>query len=656
VTPRSSRLRIAHPLACALVALATLAAFLPALGNGFLDWDDRHNLVDNPHYRGFEWDHLRWMFTTNHLGHYIPLTWMTFALDYVLWGMNPAGYHLTNLLLHAANAAVVYGIALQIIALARPAKQDEAGSLVAGAIFTALFFALHPLRVESVAWVTERRDLLSGLFYLLAILAYLHYASGATAAHRSLLWASLASFTLALLSKSMAVSLPAVLLILDVYPLRRLPWPSRAWLARPARGVLLEKVPFVLLALAASATALLALSGTANMTPLVAVGALDRVAISLFSLAFYLWKTVAPLDLSPLYELPGQIDPWSWPFVLSAAVVLAITALALCLRRSRPVLLGVWLAYVVILLPVVGIVHNGLQIAADRYTYLACVAWALALGGVLARYWRVRASLAAVLATVVTVALGLLTWSQVQAWRSSETLWTHALKTHPSSVAHLNLGWALAENGETAAAVEHYREALRIRPRYAEAHNNLGLALAAQGNLPAARLSYQEALKLNPRLVASHVNLGVLLAELGDTDAAIAHYREALRIRPAYPEGHANLAQTLERRGQVDEAFRHFVEAVRLRPDSAEAHNNLGAFLARRGQLDPAVAHFTEAVQLKPGFAEAHNNFGIALAQQGQLAAAAEHFREAVSLKPAFQEARSNLDRALRELGQAREQ
>src|SRR5881296_4156306 len=315
-----------------LIALVTVVPFLPTLDNQFVNWDDDDNLVENPQYRGLGWTPLRWMWTTSHIGHYAPLTWMTFGLDYVLWGMNPVGYHLTNLLLHAANAAVFYLVARRILGLALPgpAQRGTVG-LAASAAFAALLFAIHPLRVESVAWATERRDVLSGLFYLLTLLVYLR-AGEQGERGRSGYWASVGLFVCALLSKSMAVSLPVVLLILDVYPLRRLGG-ARGWWGEPARRVYVEKIPFVVLAAAASAVAFLALSQVDNMTSLDRLSVPDRPPVSAYGLIFYLWKMLVPLNLSPLYELPAKVNPWAAPFILSYGVVGALTALALALRR-----------------------------------------------------------------------------------------------------------------------------------------------------------------------------------------------------------------------------------------------------------------------------------------------------------------------------------
>src|SRR5881409_2132245 len=447
-----------------LIAVVTFAAFLPTLQNQFVTWDDSKNFLENAHYRGLGWTHIRWMWTT-HLGHYIPLTWMTLGLDYLLWGMNPVGYHLTSLLLHAANAVVFFFVVRRILTRALPSPSERGYALAVSAGVAALGFAIHPLRVESVAWVTERRDVLSGLFYLVAILLYLR-ACERGARGRGWYWLSVAVFGCALLSKSMVVNLPVVLVILDVYPLRRLGG-AVGWWSAPARRVYVEKIPFVLLAAVASAVALMAQLSHDTMVSVVQLSALGRLALSVYGLSFYLWKTVAPVNLSPLYELPPTVNPWAPPFLLSYGLVVAITALVLALRRPLPGLLAAWVAYVVVLLPVLGIFQSGPQIAADRYTYLASLGWAILVSAGVLSHWRRRPFLFTGLAACVLFGLGILTWNQVQVWRDSEKLWTHALATYPkSSIAENNLGNVRADQSKLAEAIEHYRQALDINPEH----------------------------------------------------------------------------------------------------------------------------------------------------------------------------------------------
>jgi len=494
-------------------------------------------------------------------GHYTPLTWMTLGLDYLLWGMDPAGYHLTNLLIHMATAVAFYFLTIQLFRLATGSVGEDKAVWV-GAAFAALLFAVHPLRVESVVWITERRDVLSGLFYVLTILAYLR-ASDRVGRGARWHWVSVALFACALLSKSMAVSLPVVLLILDVYPLRRLGGPVGWWNAS-ARRVYTEKIPFVLLAGVASAVALAAASHYLFTSPSIDwVRPLDRLMISGYGLGFYLWKTVAPVNLSPLYELPIKINPFSPTFIWNYILVLIFMVATFALRHRLPGLLAAWLAYVVILLPVIGIIQNGVHIAADRYTYLACLGWAIVAGAGIFYCWRplVRGRIGLRtfvvingVAAMVVVGLGGLTWKQTQVWHDSERLWKYVISAGPeSSVAQYNLGLLMSERGELREAIKHYREALRINPDNMNANFNLGNAMVNRGEL----------------------------------EEAIKHFRQVLRINPAHAQGHNNLGVAFFKGGKLTEATEHFCQSLRL--GYASAKPNLRKALARRGVRENAV-------------------------------------------------------------------
>ena len=630
-----------------LIALATFLAFSPSLKNGFVDWDDDVNFLNNPFYRGLGAEQLRWMFTAFHSGHYLPLTWLTLSVDYVVWGMNPTGYHLTSLLLHVGSAIVVYFIAMRLLAVAVPPHGNEIAGIRLGGAFAALLFAIHPLRVESVAWVTERRDVLSALFYLLTIFAYLRYQD---AGRRRWYLTALGFFAAALLSKSMAVTLPVVLLVIDACPLKR-----RAWA---------DKLPFFLLSLAASVVAFVAVRVTEALSS-TALGPLERTAISVYALAFYLWKMALPVNLSPLYELPEQIDVAAWPFLLSAAMVLAITGALLAFRHRTRAWLAVWTAYIVILLPVVGIIHNGPQIAADRYTYLASVGWAILGGAGLRlgwRAWRDRALawpaalLIAGLAGAIITGLGVLTSRQAGVWHDSVKLWTHALSVRPSSFGHSNLGAELLTQGKLDEAIEHHRKAVQIRPSLPTAHYNLGVALDRQGTFAEAVEEYREALRLSlSEPEAAHYNLARSLARLGRLDDAVNEYRNALRLKPSDAETHFNLALALARQGHLPEAVQQYREALRLNPRHAEAHHYVGVALARLGKTSEAIEHYREALRLKPAYGEAHSNLGVALAAGGDLGEAAEQFRQALRLNPDSAETHNNLGVALAQQGRTSE-
>src|SRR5437870_2614993 len=590
--------RWVHWLVPVLIALVTFAAFLPALQNQFVNWDDHENFRDNPHYRGLAWTQLRWMWTT-HRGHYIPLTWMTLGLDYLLWGMNPLGYHLTSLLLHAANAVVFFFLVSRLLTLALPSPSERGHAVPVAAGFAALVFAIHPLRVESVVWVTERRDVLSGLFYLVTILVYLRACEGEERGRR---WYSLAvaTFVLALLSKSMVVNLPIVLLILDVYPLRRLGG-AIGWWSEPARRVYVEKIPFVLLAAGASAIAVMAQSSVHAAASLAQLSLPGRLVVSAYGLSFYLGKTGVPVNLSPLYELSSTVDPWATPFILSYGVVVAITAIVLALRRPVPGLPAAWVAYVVVLLPVLGILQSGPQIAADRYTYLAGLGWAsLAGAGLLSTWRRWPPFVLTGLAVVLLSGLGTLTWNQVEVWHDSEKLWTHALAIDPkTSMAQFGLGRVRADQGKPAEAIEHYRQALNIKPDYGAAHYNWGVVLGQQGKPAEAIEHYRLAVQMRPNSADAHNNWGALLGQQGRLADAIEHFQQALRLKPDFAEAHNNWGFALAQQGKRAEAIEHYRHALRLDPDNALAQSNLLNAIQRRdmGKEDSAQSRKGEKTE-----------------------------------------------------------
>ncbi len=647
--------RVRHPaLIPAIITVVTFLAFLPALHNEFVDWDDDRNLTNNPSYRGLGWTQLAWMFGGNQTNFYMPLTWLTYGVDYTLWGMNPSGYHLTSLILHALNAAVFYLVALRLLGAAGRAGAIPDAARRAGAALAALLFSLHPLRVESVVWATERRDVLSGLFYLLAILAYLRACEPRPPGDRrgrAWYWGAVAMGVCALLSKPMAASLPLILVLLDIYPLRRLGGSPAAWLAPAARRVWWEKLPFVLLSAATIALTLLAFPKLNDPTALPQVGSSGRLVIPLYALAFYLWKTVEPWGLSPTYETPVPFEPTAWPFLLSAAVVAGVTLTAVALRRRWPALLIVWLGYVAVLLPVLGVVQFHFLIAADRYTYLACLGWALLGGWVFVRAWefagrRPRGRLRPAVATAAVVllaVLGALTWRQTGIWHDSESLWAPVLAARPSLTAQFSVGLFYYRRGRFQEAADRFRGALALRPDRPDVHFNLGRALQAQGRQDEAVASYRRALELRPDMNVVSANLGDLLISQGRWNEAEKQFRELLNRDPEFSEAHNSLGVVLYRQDRAEESLRHYRKAIDLRPEYAEARYNLGNALMRLGRWREAGEQLQQAVSLNPDLPDFHNSLGVTLAQQGRVGEAIEHFQVALRLDPANDEARENL-------------
>jgi tetratricopeptide (TPR) repeat protein len=441
---------------------------------------------------------------------------------------------------------------------------------------------VHPLRVEAVAWASCQPYLPCALFSMLAVLAYLRAFSDGPCPRRGWLVGSFALFVAALLFHAVAVSLPAVLLILDVYPLRRLGDGPGRWLGPAARRVWWEKVPFVLMSLVFMGLAIAA--RRQSLASVEQTGVSASLARACYGTWFYLLKTALPLNLSAVYPAPREID-WQAPQFLGSIVGTLAVSLALFLLRQRwPGLLAAWLSYLVILAPNSGIIRIDDQIAADRYSYLSMLGWVVVAAAGLCRLW--GAAWRSREAAIGITALGLgallvlvpMTWNQCRTWRDSETLWTHALNhgAAESSLAHYNLGLVFQHQEKLVAAAAHYAEALRLNPGDVEAHGNLGVILQHQGKLAAAAAHYTEALRLNPNYLQAHYNLGIVLSRQGKYEAAAAQYAEALRLNPGFARAHHNLGVDLSRQGEYEAAAAHFAEALRLNPGDIESQEDLG--------------------------------------------------------------------------------
>ena len=627
-------------LAPLIVGAVTFVVFLTCLSNGFLNWDDDTTLVNNPYYRGLGWQQLRWMFSTFLMGHYQPLTWVSFAIDYVIWEMEPFGYHLTNLLLHSAGAVIFYFVSRRLLALALviPNRQKD-WRLDASAAFAALLFAIHPLRVESVAWVTERRDVLSGVFYFSTVYCYLRAAAGAERyTRRQWLWATGVVYVLSLLSKATAMTLPAVLLLLDLYPLKRLRGNPREWLQPEFRSVLLEKIPFILIAGIIAVSALFAQHTTGALKPLDQFDWISRLLQACFALMFYLVKTILPLNLSPIYELPVDAGPWFWLFVISAVGAIIVTLSLIHFARRWPAALACWVYYVILLAPVSGVAQSGPQLVADRYTYLACLSWPLLIAGSFFRLWGRNTNessgppffASAVAATMILI-IGVVTWKQNGIWRSPKTLWQHATTVAPeSSIAHYNLGRTFEREQSPEQAIESYRRAVTVNPSHSKAQVSLAALLAAKGLDEEAIAHYRKALAIRPDHTDAHNNLGLLLEARGDLEAASSHYAAAIELDPTHDKALYNLAGLFAKRGELAKATVTYEQAALVNPEAFEIQIGLAITLARQGRLESATSHFARAVELKPDDADGHIFLAKVLASQGKKIEAEKHYREAL--------------------------
>jgi Flp pilus assembly protein TadD len=614
LSPSVARLR-EYRLSNREIALALVLAVVVVFGHGlyneFVQWDDPINLIDNKNFRGLGWTQLRWMFSTTLMGHYIPVTWLTFGLDYVLWGMESAGYHFTNLVLHAANVVLFFFLALRLLPRALPwatALETRAGSALC-----ALFFGIHPLRAESVAWATERRDVLSGLMFLACVLCYVASTEHEGRKRWRRLLAALVFFALALLSKSITMTLPLSLLIIDVYPLKRLPLAPREWLRPDARRVLLEKIPFMLVAGAGAAVSYWAVAMHSFFTSTVQYPLLSRVTMALYSVCFYIGKTLLPVGLAPLYELPAMIDLREGRFGLTAVAALLITVSLLGLARRWPAGCAAYVYYAIAIAPVGGLVHAGFQLAHDRYSYLSCLGFALLAGAIPALLGRARAQgmldrrllrTAAVVVAVWIVALGALTWEQVRVWRNTESLWMHAAMAEPEcSICHNNVAAHLVNVGNSEAAFVHFAQTLALRPDRAKAYAGIGLALIQLDRSAEAEVHLKRALAADGYDVSVLNNMTIALIRQAKFDQAIPYVRRALVLDPGNFLARSNYGMALAGSGQLKAALEQFHRAAALDAYAAEPRIGLMRGYLESGNHAEARKHYTILRQLHPKLA-----------------------------------------------------
>jgi protein O-mannosyl-transferase len=609
--------------------LTTLVVYAPVYRFGFVNFDDPDYVTNNPHVReGLTLDGVVWAVTSSADANWFPAARLSHLLDVQLFGLQPGGHHFTNALLHASATVLLFAFLQAATGAAWPSA------------FVALLFAVHPLHVESVAWIAERKDVLSALFWFLALWSYV----------RRRYWLTLVAFCLGLMSKPMVVTLPFVLLLLDVWPLRR-----------PLRTALWVKIPLLGLAAASAAVTYLVQRGSGAVREVGQFPLGLRVENAVVSYATYIVKMFWPARLAVFYPYPHELPVWEIAF---AGLLLAgISIVVLRERRSRPYLGVGWLWYLGTLVPVIGLIQVGTQARADRYTYLPMVGLGIMLAWGLPEVLKGKAVISG--AIVACLACAALCEAQIQYWRNSETLLRHALDvTSGNYLAHHNLGVALAGEGRFPEAIQQYQAALQIEPDAANVQTDYGNALAKSGRFSEAIAHYDAALRVLPDSPITHNDLAnALAATPGRMPEAIAEYQTALRLKPDYEEARNNLAQVqsngaemqynmgvdLARSGRPEAAIPHFEEALRIKPDYVDAHNNLGVVLAGAGRVQEAISHFEAALRIDPNSADAHVNLGIALSGiPGRMPEAIRHFEAALRIKP-DPEVRQMLDRLQRQ-------
>lgn len=562
---------------CVGLLVAVLAVYGQVLSHSFVTYDDPIYVTENPEVRaGLTWDSVVWAFTTFRDSNWFPLTWLSHMLDCQVFGLDSGWHHLTNVWLHALSTLLLFGV------LRRMTGARWRSAMVA------LVFAVHPLHVESVAWIAERKDVLSAFFWMLTLWAYASYAARPGRARYLL---TLFVFCVGLMAKPMLVTLPVVLLLLDYWPLRR--------------GLRIsEKLPLLVASIAASAVTFIAHQKGGAVASMELVPLAVRCENALITYVGYILKTFWPTHLAVFY--PYSLEPLLVPAVFAAIALAAITALVMRWLPQRPYLAVGWFWYVVTLVPVIGLIQTGAQARADRYTYIPMIGLAIALvwgiAEVLAPWPQVRVALA----TAVGVACLTLTWFQVEYWRDDLSLYQHAIDAVPDNyIARFNLASALESQGRSAEAVAQLRETVRVRPLYVPARAELGQLLARQGQLDEALRELQTAVKLRPNDPVARFRLGSVLGTLGRPDDAAAEFSQAVHLQPENADAHFNLGIALAQTDRLQEAAREFAATVRLRPADADAHFNLGIALARLGHIDESIVQFSEAVRIRPESAEA---------------------------------------------------
>lgn len=626
-----------------LLAAAASIPYARVWTLGFTNFDDPEYVTQNPRVRtGLTWSNAAWAFTSTEQANWHPLTWISHMADCGLYGLKPAGHHVTNLIFHVISTLLLFW------SLCRMTRAPGRSA------FAAALFALHPLHVESVAWIAERKDVFSALFWMLALAAYLRYVESARLVKG--LWVVL-WMAMGLACKPMLVTLPFALLLLDIWPLGRFRSQARRKGERdlPLAGPLsafsfghravLEKIPLVLLSAVSSIVTYLVQQQGGAVVGFQRLPFSERLANAAVSYADYARKAVWPAGLAPFYPLPDAV-PWG-AALASAAALCLVSWFAIRLLRQRPYLAVGWFWFLGTLVPVIGLVQVGNQALADRYTYIPLIGlFVIAAWGVydLAERFRMPRLVPVVAAVAASTVLAVLTWAQTGYWKSSETLFRHTIAvTGDNQRAYLNLGAALAAENRTDEAIAVYRDILSRRPDDAELLARLAMMLALQGKNQEAIEYYRRALMLNPGHPEAQNGLGYALSLTGAWSEALEHHREALRLKPDFPEARYNLGKVYAAQGNPQQALEQFDAALKLKPEYFEVHERMALLLANQGRMSEALPHFSSALQIRPQNADLRYRYAIALYRNGSPREAIAQLTEVIRIKPDWVEALDNL-------------
>jgi tetratricopeptide (TPR) repeat protein len=620
----------------AILVLSTVLVFLQVRNFDFVNYDDASYVYENPHVLGgLSHDSIIWAFTTGYAANWHPLTWLSHILDCQLFGPDPGWMHLVNVLLHLANTLLLFTVLKKMTGALWPSA------------FVAAAFALHPMHVESVAWIAERKDVLSTFFLLLTLAAYIGYVKRPSVFRYII---TLALFVIGLMAKPMLVTLPFVLLLLDYWPLNRFDLQPHKPAPIDDGGTILyriiEKIPFFMLSAISSIITFFVQHssgavGSINIFPMQV-----RVANAFLSYARYVGKMFLPQNLAAFYPFDVRTIV-AWQVVLCALLLVGVSLLVIRFWRTRKYLPVGWFWFVVTLVPVIGFVQVGSQAFADRYTYVPyiglfiMIAWGLAE---LLSKLPYRKPVLGISAAVSLTILGICAHGQVSYWNNSIMLFSHAIEvTQNNYIAHNGRGLAYINLGRSAEAMDDIREAIRIKPDFAEAHNNLGSVYSGLGRWQEAMDAYQQAIKAKPDFARAYNNLGIAYGELGRSAQAIEAYKQAIKVDPGNAKAYNDLGIAYSELGRGAEAIEAYKQAIKVNPGDAKTYNDLGIIYSELGRWQDTIDADKQAIKIKPDFAEAYNNRGVAYGHLGRWQEAIDAYRQAIKIKPDYVEALNNL-------------
>jgi protein O-mannosyl-transferase len=623
---------------CALLVAITWLTFGQTLAHQFVNYDDETYVYENPRVAaGLSLQNAVWAFTHIVCYNWHPLTVLSHMFDCQLYGLNPGGHHFTNVLLHTIAVILLFLVLRQMT-----------GALWRSA-FVAALFAIHPLHVESVAWVAERKDVLSAVLFMLTLGAYTRYVRTLSLTSYLIV---LLLFALGLTAKPMLVTLPFVLLLLDYWPLNRFAQESLAK-SNDRRGtqrranvgrIFLEKIPLLLLS--AGSCLVTVVAQHHFIDPIDKLSLIERLGNAAVATMVYVRQMVLPIGLSVFYPHPRHSLSITH-MAVAVLLLIAISAAAFVLRRKHAYFLTGWCWFLGMLVPVIGIVQVGVQAHADRYTYLPQIGLYILVTWLVADMSISRQNRGIVLGPVMAFVVLILmwcAWKQTTYWRDSRALWMHALEVNPENdSAHNALSDVAFRESRLDEAVFHAGKALKIRPDSADAHSNLGVALSGTGRREEARIQFQKVIDTSPNRPRVHYNLGTLLLDDGRLDDAIAEFEKELKIQPDFLDAHNNLGIVLTRKGELDDALAHFQKALEMDSGRPKVHYNVATVLLQTGQRDQAIAHLKKELQINPASAEAHNDLGIAWSQEGRIDQAISEWQKTLELQPNNLNAHYNL-------------